>query len=191
MSKKYRDQYTIQPIKTANGFTERIQYTGVYYVTDLPTEKLQKYKSAFIGISVVIALLFVMMGFLNNDGSRVLVIMLPYAILFLPIVFMIISSVSFYRNQGRLTTPIYDKSFKRLKTAGIGILVLSSASVVGDVFYMFSGQGKATVMEMIFVICGMMIAVVAFLSVQIHKKIPFRQIGNPHDEGIPADENRK
>lgn len=173
VSKKYRDQFEVQTEKTKNGIKQKVVYTGRYYVTDLPIDKMRRYQVSFKRLSAIIALLFIGMGFLNNDGSRVFYVVFPYVILFLPVLYMIFASITFSRKGEKLTIPDYEKSFVRLKTTGIGILVLSVASAVGDLVYVLSGHGNTMGLEILFIIGALTIAFCAFLVVQVHKHIQF------------------
>lgn len=176
MSRKYKDQFEIQAVETKNGFRKKVIYQGNYYLAAVPAEKLNRYKAAFKGASLVMTLFFAGMGFINNDGSRIFYVVLPYAILLLPIFFMLISSIAFGKTKDKLTFPEYDKTVVRIKTAAITAFIASMAGVVGDLFFILSGRGNTPGREIIFMTGYTVIAVCAFMSIQIHKSIQYDQV---------------
>jgi hypothetical protein len=184
MSRKYKDQFKIQTLKTDNGFKEQVIYQGNYYSAAVPAEKLKRYKAALKGSSLVMALLFIGMGLINNDGSRVFYVILPYALLSLPLFFMLISTIAFNKAKDKLTVPEYEKTVVRVKTTANAAFILSTAGAVGGLFFILSGKGSTPGREIIF-LCGYLaIALSAFLSIQIHKKVQYTQL----EKTVPGTE---
>lgn len=175
MSRKYRDQYVLQTVETKDGPKRKTVYTGKYFTAHLPEDKLGKYKAALKGISLITAVLFVGMGLVNNAGSRVIYVILPYAILVLPVFYMLMTTISFGRAKDKLTFPEYDKIFVRMRTAGMGALILAAAGAVGVVVFILSGKGNTPGMEILFLAGYIGIAFLAFLCLQIHNKVQFTQ----------------
>lgn len=160
-------------VETKNGIKQEAIYIGNYYKTDMPKDLERKYKACLILMPVLMAILFVGMGLLNNDGSRVFYVVMPYILQFLPISYMIISAFSFYRNS-KLTVIQYDKTYTRIKTTGTGVLILSFASIIGEVIFALKGNGKTPTLELIFLVCNISIAVLAVVTLHIHSKIKFK-----------------
>lgn len=178
MSRKYRDQYVMQTVETKDGPMKKAVYTGKYFAAQVPEEKLSKYKAALKGISLITAMLFVGMGLVNNAGSRVIYVILPYAILVIPIFYMLMTTISFGRTKGKLTFPEYDKVFVRMKTAGMGALILAIAGAVGVLVFILSGKGNTPGLEILFLAGYIGIAFLAFLCLQIYNKVQFAQEEN-------------
>lgn len=173
MSRKYRGHYAIETVETKNGLRKRAVYTGQYYSTLLPEDRLNRYKAAFKSISMIAVLVYVGMGFVNNSGSRVIYVILPYAVLFLPVSFMLITSMSFGKTKERLTVPEYEKTFVRMKTAGMGALILAVAGAAGVMVFILTGKGSTPGLEILYLTGYIVIAFLAFLCVQIHGKVSF------------------
>ncbi len=173
MSRKYKEQFEIQTVETQNGLRKKAVYRGDYYLPAVPAEKLSRYKAALKGSSLVMALFFIGMGFINNDGSRVFYVILPYAVLFLPIFFMLISTITFGKVKDKLTVPEYDKTVVRIRVTAMAAFILALAGAVGGLVFVLSGKGITPGREIIF-LCGYLaIAFSAFLSIQIHKKVQY------------------
>lgn len=173
MSRKYKEQFEIQTVESQDGLRKKVVYQGDYYSATVPAEKMNRYKAALKGASLVIALFFIGMGFINNDGSRVFYIILPYAVLSLPIFFMLISSIAFGRTKDKLTVPEYDKTVLRIRTAAIAAFISAAAGAVGGLTFILSGKSGTPGQEIIFMVGYLAIAVCAFLSIQIHKKVQY------------------
>ncbi|NLM10404.1 MAG: hypothetical protein GX213_06450 [Clostridiaceae bacterium] len=171
--KKYKDLFKVETVEYKNRVKQEVMYTGDYYITDMPQKLMRKYKICLILISVFMAILFLYIGLLNNDGSRVLYVVMPYILQFLPISFMIISAASFYPKE-KLTVVQYEKTFTRIRTTGTWILILSFASILGEVIFIIAGYGNTPKLELVFLVCNIIIAVFAIITLQIHSKIKFK-----------------
>ncbi len=178
MSRKYKDQFEIKTLKTQNGLKKTAVYQGKYYTAAVPDEKLNRYKAALKGASLTMALIFIGMGFINNDGSRVFYCILPYAVLFLPVFYMLLSSIAFGRKKNELTVPEYDKTVVRIRTSAIAAFIVAIAGATGAMFFVLSGKGNTPGQEIVFIIGYVAIALCAFFSMQIHKKVQYEQVDN-------------
>lgn len=76
--RKYNDGYT-------RNNTGEFVYTGEYYRFDMPQQKINGLKLIYSVLALATAVAFLVSGFLNNEGSRVMYVILPYAALFLPV----------------------------------------------------------------------------------------------------------
>ncbi|NLX76750.1 MAG: hypothetical protein GXZ01_05150 [Clostridiaceae bacterium] len=171
--KKYKNLFKVETVEYDNRIRQEIVYTGDYYITDMPGNLERRYKICLLLIPVIMAVLFIGAGFLDNDGSRAFYVVMPYVIQFLPISFMIISAVSFYP-KSKLTVVQYEKTFKRIGIAGIWVLILSFASVLGEVVFLLAGHGNTPEQELVFLVCSIITAVSAVAALRIHGKIRFR-----------------
>ncbi|UZQ86325.1 hypothetical protein ODU73_000750 [Thermoclostridium stercorarium] len=126
-------------------------------------------------ISAIMAVLFFYMGLLNNDGSRVFYVVLPYVLQFLPIAYTVMSSVSLYPKD-ILTVVQYEKSYVRIKASGTWILILSIAGSIGDIIYIFGKYGNKIELELTFLICNFAMAILAIIILRIHNRIKFKII---------------
>jgi len=176
MNRKYTDQFELQTVKTQKGFRRMAVYRGKYYLAAVPAEKLNRYKAALKGTSLAMAMLFIGMGLLNNSGSRIFYVILPYAALVLPVFFMLVSTITFGKAKDKLTVPELDKTVGRIKTTSIAAFITAAAGAIGSLIFILSGQSSTPGRE-IFFACGYVtIAVCAFFSMQIHKNILFEQM---------------
>jgi len=175
--KKYRDLYKVELVESNVRVKQKVVYTGDYYKLDMPKKQEYKYKISLISIPAIMAVLFICMGLLNNDGSRIFYIVMPYTLQFLPIAYMIISAVSFYPKDV-LTAVQYEKTYIRIRTAATWMLILSCASILGEIIFILRGVGSTFKMELIFLFCNIIIAVLAIIILQIHGRITFRTVQN-------------
>lgn len=112
---------------------------------------------------------------MNNDGSRVFYVVLPYVLQFLPIAYTVMSSVSLYPKD-ILTVVQYEKSYVRIKASGTWILILSIAGSIGDIIYIFGKYGNKIELELTFLICNFAMAILAIIILRIHNRIKFKII---------------
>lgn len=173
--KKYRDLFRVEVVESEDRVKQEVVYTGDYYITDMPQNQGRKYKMFLLLTSVVMALLFLYMGLLNNDGSRIIYVAMPYMLQFLPISYMIISVISFYPKY-KLTVVQYEKTFTRIRTAGTWVLILSLAGILGEIIFIFRGYGNTLKQELAFLSCNIITAICAIVVLQLHSKIKFKTV---------------
>lgn len=99
-NRKYRDAY----VKNGNG---EYKYTGEYYRFDMPSEKIREMKWIYAALALSTAILFLIAGFINNEGSKVIYVSLPYVVLLLPIGFMVWDVVKIASLRGDMTKKQY------------------------------------------------------------------------------------
>ena len=68
--KKYKNLFKVETVEYDNRIRQEIVYTGDYYITDMPGNLERRYKICLLLIPVIMAVLFIGAGFLDNDGSR-------------------------------------------------------------------------------------------------------------------------
>lgn len=171
--KKYKKLYKVKTVETERGIKQKAVYIGSYYTPDMPLNEERKLKVLLLFTSIIMAVLFICMGFLNNDGSRVFYVVMPYVLQFLPISFMIVSTLSFYP-KNKLTEIQYEKTFTRIRTSCTGILILSFASILGEIIFIYRGAGNTPKLELLFLVINIVSTIFAIISLQIHKKIKFK-----------------
>ena len=137
---------------------KQFEYTGKWYGTGTSVEELKRHavkSSVFMGIMLLVYLGGLMV---NNTGSRIFWILLPYVVMIFPISYGIMGSVSlflFCRNQeekgkksqvvipeehkGHMTRAQYEKGIRRLTRCGIAITGLSIFTVAADLILMILG----------------------------------------------------
>ncbi|MHB8963946.1 MAG: hypothetical protein ACYC5K_12430, partial [Saccharofermentanales bacterium] len=118
MSKKFKEFYEMKDITTKDGVRQAPVYKGGYYRLYITDKARKRYGQLFLTFSLLNMGLFTSAGMLNGIFSRTIYITIPYAILFLPAMFLISSSFGFIRSQGDLTVPEYRLKFVRIKTMG-------------------------------------------------------------------------
>lgn len=144
-------------------------YTGVYYMYDLPAGKLKLLKFTYLSISLVLAILFTAGGYINNPGSRVIYVILPYITMFLPIVFMLSDAVKIIFSDNKMTFKQYDRSVLQLKRSGTALIVISAAAIAGEISYLIFNGASAVLSSEIpyFLVCFAIFSIsVAFNFIQ-------------------------
>lgn len=173
MSKKhpsYKDKYNKDYMRDDLG---TYIYTGEYYMFDLPAGKLKRLKLIYFSISLVLLALFVAGGYVNNPGSRVIYVILPYITMFLPIAFMLSDAVKIIFSDNKMTYKQYNRSVLQLKRSVIALIVISAAAIAGETAYIVFNPFRVIFSSEIpyFLVC----VVIFFISVifnLIQRKTP-------------------
>lgn len=154
MSKRhpsYKDRYNKDYVQDDLG---SYLYTGDYYMYDLPAGKLKLLKFVYLIVPLVLLALFLAGGYVNNPGSRVIYVILPYITMFLPIAFMLSDAVKIIFSDNKMTFKQYNRSVLQLKRACIALMIISASAILGDAIYMGFRGGQSSALEMpYFLIC--------------------------------------
>lgn len=154
---KYLEDYE----KTgAGGF----EYTKQYYCFKLTVMQ----KAAYLAFMLVNAAAFIYAGLLNNGGSRVFYIVLPYAAMLLPLMFMLADVYKILTNEGKMTRKQYDKSFVQLKHMTAAAIVFSAAAFTGTAVCLFNVYSFK---DLIFALCSAAILIFSSIFVYIQYKV--------------------
>lgn len=144
-------------------------YSGAYFKFDMPEKELRHVKAALAVLTSALAALFVFAGMLNSAGSRILYVILPYAVMLLPILFMLSDIYKIAVIIRPMTRKQYDHSVVQLKRSTVAVIIFSAMSAVGDIIYLLFFCSPADVSkELIYLIAclGILITSVFLLSVQ-------------------------
>lgn len=143
MSKRhptYKDIYNKDYVRNDLG---SCIYTGAYYMYDLPAGKLKWLKFTYFSIALVMLVLFVAGGYMNNPGGRVIYVILPYITMFLPIAFMLSDTVKIVFSDNKMTYKQYNRSVLQLKRSCVALIVISAASIAGELSYLVFNDSHA------------------------------------------------
>lgn len=113
-----------------------IIYHGKYYRIQMDDKKIKKAKWLNVIYGIIFALLFAFLGFLNNDGSRIIYVVLPYVFLFLPIFYTNMGTIKLLNITGDMTVKEYDFTVERMKKTTLSLLILSIACALGEILYL-------------------------------------------------------
>lgn len=174
--KKYSKYYKLVTSNTPDGKTKQTaEYIGKYYICQLDEIKLKKVKLYFFALVLCSGATAIGAGFLNNPGSKVIYIALPYVSLFLPIVFAFLGTIKFMTAGNRLDQATYDKSKIRIFRSTIWQTVLSSMTIVGDIIFIFSRKSKDTIKNE-FIFAGSMLVILSLniVFLKLQKKVIYQ-----------------
>lgn len=168
--RKYRELY----VDVGN---REYKYTGAYYRFDLPAEKIGTMKLLYSAMALLTAILFIAAGFINNQGSRVIYVVLPYVALLLPIGFMLWDVAQIVLLKGDMTQKQYDCSVVQLRTVATASAILSFLASIGDIVYMaVSAGGEHLGKEILFLILVMLVGILNMIFISIQKNYICKKI---------------
>lgn len=133
----YKDDYSFSPrLGNRERIVDDICYVGDYYV--LPFDKREKKKNAVILFVFVCLILGVQIiaGLVNQDSSRTAWIVFPYLMIFVPVAYMFRGFLGFAVCPSRMQKVQFETGIERCRRSAIGILILTSLSLMLDVVYM-------------------------------------------------------
>ncbi len=173
--KKYYKDYKLVTKTLPNGKTKEVaEYVGRYYVCQLSEADHKRYKLYFLTLTLCSSATAIGLGFLNNSGSRVAYIALPYVSLFLPLFYMVMGTVGFIVSGNKLEQAAYDRIKIRLRRSTIWQIALSFLACIGNLIYTLR-RGSDTTLLKDWVFTGGMLLIFAICIVflQFQKRVTY------------------
>lgn len=152
---------------------KEFEYTGDWYASTLTREDFQKAAKFNMCELFGITLAYILGLFVNNAGSHMFYVLMPFVGLVFPIFYGWRGSASLRilgcpAKKGD-TTPVipeahkahfrrsqYEEAVKRPYRAGFGLVILSAAVLGGDIWLMITKYGEiAMIRELIFALCAL------------------------------------
>lgn len=164
--RKYKKYYKLDTQYLPDGKVKHeIEYTGKYYICRLDKNVFTKKKVYHLTLALCSVIIMAAIGFLDTSSSRVFYVAVPYACLFLPVIYNLMGAANLFRLENKLEFSAYDKSINRIYRSSAGQLALGGITAVGDIIYLFSANADDYWGEYIFL--GGMIIVLIFSALQL------------------------
>lgn len=179
--KKYYKDYKLVSKTLPNGKVKQVsEYIGKYYICQLSKIDLRKIKFYHFTLALCSCATAIGAGFINNPGSRIAYVALPYVALFLPIAYSLIGTIGFISSKDKLEQATYDKTKIRIRRTTIWQIVLSSIAIVGDIIYIIIGVDRSLIYkELIFTVCMLIVLVLNMIFLQLQKRVVY-QVEDPN-----------
>jgi hypothetical protein len=145
--RKYLDHYALGP-------DDKYSYTGVHFRFDMPAGLLKRTRIIYIILAAATAAIYVAGGLPDMEGNRILYVMLPYIVTFLPLAFMVIDTVKIAFLPDMFTEKQYDRSVLQMKRSSIAVLAAACLAFIGDIVFIFAQcPVNSRIGEIPFLIC--------------------------------------
>ncbi len=174
---KYRSDYEVHetqlPGQKHTKFKKELKYVGKYYVLVKKDTEIKPLKWLSILCILLIAGIFLGLGFLNNQGSRLIYVILPYVIMFLPIYYGIMGSVKLLSLKERMTVLEYERSSVRIKKSTLSLTVMAITTAIGEGIFLIRNLDKKSEisLDFAFFVGVIIILILSFLVLRIQAKI--------------------
>jgi hypothetical protein len=173
--KKYYKDYKLVSKELPNGKSKQTaEYIGKYYICRLDETVLRRFKLYFLTLALCSGATAIGIGFLNNPGSRIFYVALPYASLFLPVMYSILGALGFITKGNKLEQAAYDKTRKRIYRSTVWQIILSSAAFAGDLIFIIIKKDRDIFLrEAAFAGCLLLILVLNIIFIKLQKKVTY------------------
>ena len=163
---------------------KQFEYTGKWYGTGLSQEELKKHGILNTVLMTVALLVYFSSLMVNNAGSRIFWILLPYMVIVFPAAYGIMGGVflvSFCRRQegreassqvivpqehtGHMTRAEYEKGIRRPARCSMAVVILALIASVADLVFLVRGSGNFIInREMLFLAAAVMILILGSVT---------------------------
>lgn len=173
--KKYYKDYKLVLKTLPNGKVKEVaEYVGRYYICRLNKTEIKRHKLYYIALALCSSATVIGLGFINNPGSRIAYVALPYVSLFLPMVYMIMGTIGFIYSGEKLEQATYDKTKVRIYRSTIWQMALSSLSAIGNiVFTLLKGSSDSLLKNWIFTGGMLLVLVINIAFLQLQKRVTY------------------
>ena len=173
----YVKDYEIKESMDKKGAVKKIPvYIGPWFVSTTDEGMRQRLKRIYAAMSVLVIVLFLCCGLIENAGNRNMINSLAYACSCFPVVYNFIGMVATLRLDKKAERREYDMSIRRMYHSAMGILILYPVAVVAEIVSAFTVERKVKILTEILylLLCGAMIAA-AWLVQYLCRKYPYRE----------------
>jgi hypothetical protein len=168
------------------GFERKVAvYIGDYFKVNLDEENLNKYRrySLFLVGMMIIGQLAA--GFVATQAMYAFYVSLPYVFTFLPLYFLIDSSLRLPQEDRNFKRDEVELSFNRIKNASKFMLALVGVTIIGDIVFMILHSQGFELRELIYPVVEIIVAGLDYLLLRLHKPVTVTQIvGNSAENQI-------
>ena len=173
--KKYYKDYKMVSKTLPNGKTKQVaEYVRRYYICQLSTADFKRFKFYYFTLTLCSGATAMGVGFLNNPGSRIAYVALPYVSIFLPIVFMVMGTIGFIYSSNKLEQAAYDKTKTRIHRSTIWQIVLSSLAGIGNIIYtLIKGSVDDLLKNWVFTGGMLLILAINIVFLQLQKRVTY------------------
>lgn len=163
---------------------KQFEYTGKWYGSNLSVAELKSYALLYTGFMAVALVIYCASLMLNNEGSRIFWILLPYMVVVFPVSYGIMGGVSLFlfcrKQEGKvdnsqvvipeehldhMTRAQYEKGVRRPARCSIAITVLGLFTSVANLIFLLKGsENLILTRELLFEAAAVLILVLGSVS---------------------------
>lgn len=176
-NRRYRNEYEVV-INEKTGKKE-LKYIGDYYRLDMNDRDRKQRVRMYLILMALIVVLYVLGLFWNNDGSRIMYVMIPYACAIFSMCYLIMGVIRTAMEKGDMEHFAYDCSVTRIKKTTISNTVIIGVSFIGDVIFMAKNWGVIdSTRELLFAVTALALSVINYYFRTIHAKTKCTIVAN-------------
>ncbi len=160
----YKDDYSQFTRLNGKGrVVDDVCYIGDYYILPLDKESKKKTNRVNMCFAVLLMLIQIAAGMVNQDSSRTFWIVYPYLFIFLPLAYLFVGAVSYWSDPLKMQKAQYETGLARMRRSCIGAAVLTVISMALDVVYMFLHYAEIQMgRELLYLFCHILFLAAAF-----------------------------
>lgn len=170
--RKYADDY--QVVKNLKGKTEYIYRGPLYKIKDA------KQWDQFIVTGWITAalstVLFLLMGFMNHDGSRQMYISIPFVFLLYPVAMQWVNVYKVTFNPKPMVRMTYIQGFLGTKNMALAAGIISLVALIGEAVYLIAGSSSTLHNEWLFCAFLLILCGINWLFYTVSRKIQVEEI---------------
>lgn len=177
-NRRYRNEYEVV-INEKTGKKE-LRYIGDYYRFEAGPEKLAERLRMYILLLGLIVGLYIVGALIDSAGTRVMYVMVPYAVAIFPMVYLIMAVVRTGMEKGDMEHIAFDCSVTRIKKTTISNMVIMGISFVGDIIFIITKNDIIDITrELLFAFTMLAIFGINYYLRALHAKYTCLVIENP------------
>ena len=165
------------------GEKKTLVYIGDYYRLKVPegyagepSRYVRTLRIKYAMMFILYAGIFTAMGLIDSGASGVqpaAYVLIPYALLLLPIFYIIFNGIELIIQKGDIELPVYERGVRRVRGFTIALCALAAICAVGEGIYIALAPGGALWQQILFMALALLLAGLSYYFICIQKGIAY------------------
>ena len=174
--KKYKDDYETLYINEEGKEKRVTLYRGPYFEVDLDQGGLTRFRRNNLLLLILIVVLHLAAGCVNNTGMRQFYIALPYVIALLPLWNVLSAVMRIPRLKDKYRRDEIEPSFDRIGVFSLWLLVCFAVILLGEILYWVLSAGAGFASEILFFLPELISFSAVYLVFRLQKQLQIRLV---------------
>lgn len=173
--KRYADDYeTIITMDERGREKKKAVYRGSYYHIAADEIEITKFKRNSLLLIVGITIFHFAGGFVSNPGMYAFYIGLPYALIFLPLYFMIAGGLRLPKEKRKFRRDEIGLSYERIRKSNLFSLIFLGVVFLGEIVFLIWFAREGRTLEILFLIIELLALIMAYILYRLQLSMQTR-----------------
>lgn len=146
------------------------RYLGDYFKLTVPDESVKRVKVLVCVFAAVLAAMFGALCVVEDPSARVMYMSVPYAVMLLPLVFIVADAVRFAQAKREMTEKSYDTGVVQMRAMTWWYFIMACLTVLGSILHFILNSPAEPLRDILFCVTAAVAAGAAFCFILFQNK---------------------